>query len=360
MKFRIFFVLLLVALVSSCKVEFNPNASWKDVPSIYCVLDIQEDTVWARVQRCYLGEDNLYNYSHIFDSNNYKEGDIQVHLLAWQGVVNASQNFAITATDRLVDRWELTYTEVPGKPDGNFSSEPQPMYYCVPGARTLKADSSCVFELVVLKSATGDTLATARTAMVGFIPLTIREHDTSENVVKYPNGARGKHFGFIPVNKQNEIRWNALPRARLYQTSVRFYYRKGGDTLSILVPGPTVKNPYNYSEVGSTGLTQRMFLEHIAKALKDNTDSLFNVNFVDVVIYACNEDLNAYMTSQNAQVTPGQEFQAYSNVEGGMGIFGSRRTHIEARVPCDSNGRPDYLPDVLKNLGVGFYGSFSD
>ena len=37
-------MLALVAF-ASCKVEFSPNAPWKDVPSVYCVLDIQEDTV---------------------------------------------------------------------------------------------------------------------------------------------------------------------------------------------------------------------------------------------------------------------------------------------------------------------------
>ena len=49
---------------SSCRVEFSPNAPWRDVPSVYCVLDPEEDTVWVRLQRCYLGEDNLYNYSN--------------------------------------------------------------------------------------------------------------------------------------------------------------------------------------------------------------------------------------------------------------------------------------------------------
>jgi len=280
--------------------------------------------------------------------------------LAWKGIVSNDKDHAITATNELKDRWVLTYTEVPGKPEGNFSSGIQPMYYCVPGIDRLRTDSSCVFELVVMKSSTGDTLATARTTLVGYIPLTIRDRDTSENVITLPSKVKGKHFGFIPVNKQNEIRWNALPRARLYQTLVRFYYRKNGDTLSILVPGPTVKNPYNYDDVSSTGITQYKFLEKIKHELADNTDSLFNVNNVDIIVYACNEDLNAYITSQNAQVTPGQEFQPYTNVEGGVGIFGSRRTHIISNVPCDSNGREQYLPGVLYNLGVGFYGNFSE
>jgi len=358
MKIRLLFIATLAVLLSSCKVEFSPNAPWKDVPNVYCVIDIQEDTVWARVQRCYLGEDNLYNYSSISDSINYREGDIEVHLLAWQGTLNPA-NHSITATDQLVDRWQFTYTEVPGKPDGHFASGVQPMYYCVPGASKLLADSSCVFELVVLNSASGDTLASARTTLVGILPLNIVRYDTLEPVVTMPNDARGRHYGFIPVDKQNEIRWNTLPRGRLYQPSVVFYYRKNGDTLGIEIPGRTLKNQYNYNMLSSKSISQTVFLSAIKKELSDNTDSLFNVNHVDIIIYVCNEDLNAYISSQNSNVTSGQEYQAYTNVNGGVGIFGSRRTHIRTQVPCDSNGRDGYLPALLKDLGVGFYGNFS-
>ena len=358
MKYRLLFLSILASLVCSCKVEFSPNAPWRDVPNVYCVLDLQEDTVWARVQRCYLGQDNLYNYATIADSINYQQGDIQVHLLAWRGILNQSDH-SITATNQLVDRWQMSYTEVPGKPDGNYASGLQPMYYCVPGAGRLLADSSCVFELLVVRSASGDTLASARTTLVGTLPLNIVSHDTVEPVVTLPNAVRGRHFGFIPVNTQNEIRWNTLPRGRLYQPSVVFYYRKNGDTLSIEIPGKTEKNQYNYNMLSSKSITQSSFLSAIKQEPADNTDSLFNVNHVDIIIYVCNEDLNAYISSQASHVVPGQDYQAYTNVQGGVGIFGSRRTHIRVQVPCDSNGREDYLPSQLKNLGVGFYGSFS-
>ena len=76
--------IVIVAFFTSCKVDFSPNAPWRDLPSIYCVIDPEEDTVWARVQRCYLGEDNLYNYAPIADSNYYAPNDISVHLLVWK------------------------------------------------------------------------------------------------------------------------------------------------------------------------------------------------------------------------------------------------------------------------------------
>ena len=136
-------------------------------------------------------------------------------------------------------------------------------------------------------------------------------------------------------------------------------YREGKNRISIEIPGKTEKNQYNYNMLSSKSITQSSFLSAIKQELADNTDSLFNVNHVDIIIYVCNEDLNAYISSQASHVVPGQDYQAYTNVQGGVGIFGSRRTHIRVQVPCDSNGREDYLPSQLKNLGVGFYGSFS-
>ena len=85
----------------------------------------------------------------------------------------------------------------------------------------------------------------------------------------------------------------------------------------------------------------------------------YYVPMVDIFLTACNEDLNAYINSRdNTYSSGGQEYRAYSNVEGGVGVFGARRAHIRVNVPCDSTGKEGYIPDQLRKLGVGFYGQF--
>jgi hypothetical protein len=136
-------------------------------------------------------------------------------------------------------------------------------------------------------------------------------------------------------------------------------YKKNGDTLSIDVPGVVLKNERNASRLSTKALTQDRFLSYIKRELTGNTDSLFNVNNVDITIAVCNEDLNAYISSQNNRNTSGgQEYRSYSNIQGGVGVFGARRAHVRVNVPCDSTGKPDYIPDQLRRLGVGFYGNF--
>lgn len=345
-------ILIVLCSLSACRVDFTPNAEWKDVPTVYCVLDPEEDTIWARVQRCYLGQENLYNYAHIFDSNNYATGTISVHISAWRGPNTPLSG--INATCRMVDSWVLRDTLRYGKPEGNFSSDPQPVFYCVPSHK-LSDYTDCVFQLLIINNYSGDTIARATTDMVGFL-----DHDPSgiEDVVLSHNSIPGYHFGFIPV-KRNEIKWRMLPRGRYYQPGITFYYQKGDDTLSIDVIGTGIKAERFGYALNSKAITEYKFLQTIKAALQDNTDTLFNVNHVDILIYACNEDLNAYITSQNIHVSGGQGFSPYTNIEGGLGIFGSRRTHIRERVPCDSTGKPGYLPDQLHRLGVGFYGNFT-
>ena len=346
---------LLMLLASSCKVEFSPNAEWRNVPVVYCILDPEEDTVWARVQRCYLGEDNLYNYSSIADSNYYLPDDIKVVLLAWKSQPGA--NHSLQPTNVLADHWELDYTLREGKPDGAFPTGPQPIYYCVPG-RKLYGDSNCVFQLVVLNTATGDTLAQSTTTMVGFYPPAIHGRDTSENILIDPNTTKGHEFGYY-IGCRGKITLNAIPRGRIYQTVLTFYYRKNHDTLSIDIEGTPFKNQHNRASLIDGSITQERFLSTIRNHLAANGDSLFNVNNVDIHILVGNEDLNAYMSSQNGSLVSGQEFNNWTNIEGGLGIFASRRSHICVNVPCDSVGKKGYIPDQLRSLGVGFYGSFA-
>ena len=354
-KIAFYFLPFLLLSMVSCKVEFSPNAEWKDVPVVYCVLDPDDDTVWARVQRCYLSEGNLYQYATVVDSNNYPEGEIGVHLLAWRGL--RGSNNILTRTDVLMDRWILADTLRYGKPEGGFAGGSQPIFYCVPNDG-LERDSNCIFQLVVLKNSTGDTLAQSYTTLVGYGSRTIRGGDTIEEVLTSPNGSRGREFGYR-VGCRGELRWNTIPRGRRYQPTITFFYRKRGDTLSVDIPGSYVTDPNNNLTLSSSSITQNRFLSYIKNALRDNTDTLYTVNNVDVNIAVCNEDLNAYLNAQEAYGSAGNG-QLYTNIEGGIGIFGSRRSHITVNVPCDSIGKPGYLPQELINLHVGFYGNWGE
>ena len=43
-RFFLIIACLFSLFLTSCKVEFSPNAPWRDVPDVYCVIDPEEDT----------------------------------------------------------------------------------------------------------------------------------------------------------------------------------------------------------------------------------------------------------------------------------------------------------------------------
>lgn len=343
---KIFLSILILFLATSCKVEFSPNAAWRDVPVVYCVIDPDEDTVWARVQRCYLGEGNIYSYSSIFDSINYPQGDISVKLLAWKG--KRGPHSSLQATQQIMHTWNLTYTLRTDKDSGTFSSPLQPLYYAsVTGADAL--DTSWVYELLVIKSSSGDTIARAQTTLIGYSD--VQTSNNEEYVVMKPSSSIASEFGFR-VGCRGEIKFYTLPRARAYQPIIRFFYSEHGDTLHLDIPCDRLTDPHNYNML-STKISQDRYLSYIREALIHDTAAKKMVNNVDVKLMVCNEELNAYLNSTAQSGIGGQESQPYSNIVGGTGIFASRRAHISVNVPCDSNIKEGYLSYMLNNLGVG-------
>ena len=83
----------------------------------------------------------------------------------------------------------------------------------------------------------------------------------------------------------------------------------------------------------------------------DDTNTKIYPMIFDIYIRACNEDLYAYFNSVDA----GSDGSVYTNIEGGLGIFAARRTHIYRRVPGDPSDRPGIgLHALLRDSIPGF------
>ncbi|MBA2612827.1 MAG: hypothetical protein H0U95_12700 [Bacteroidetes bacterium] len=94
MKFLNFSYLLAVAcilLFSTCKNDLNINAPYKEVPTIYAILNPQEVIQMVRVNKVFLGEGNAADMAKISDSINYQPDEITVTLERYiNGVKNAA------------------------------------------------------------------------------------------------------------------------------------------------------------------------------------------------------------------------------------------------------------------------------
>lgn len=108
MKFYIkpiFFTLLIFAF-TTCKNKLNINAPYKEIPSIYAVLNPQEDIQIIRVNKVFLGEGNANDMAKIADSINYKAGDLLITLERYvngvKTIASKSNNLVVTFHDSVI------------------------------------------------------------------------------------------------------------------------------------------------------------------------------------------------------------------------------------------------------------------
>ena len=339
---RLFYIIALVlgmVQLTSCEVEFSPNADYKEVPVVYCILNQDEDTTWARIQKCYLGEDDLNSYTGISDSVNYPEGAIEVKLLQWKSR-RLANNLLVKVGDSPMAEMLFEY-KVKEKEDGAFGYREQPLYAC---NTKRKLDTNSIYQLVVLKTDTRDTLASAETSLLG-------GDKTLKSINGFQQGSRNWLFKF--AGRGNcIITWDTWTRSRLYQPGIRFYYKSNGEEKYVDINCSDVVNGGRASTL-SANVSQGSYFADIKNALKDDPSPKQYVHHVDVTIDACGEDLKAYLASIRAINGGSQNTQIYTNIDNGIGVFSSRRT-LTVTVPSDSAvGNGTYMA-FLQELNVGF------
>ena len=316
-------LLLSALLMSSCEVEFSPNAEYVETPVVYCVLDQDDDTTWARVERCFLEEGNIYNFGSQSQLYTYPQGTIKVNLLAYR---NGSLVSSVSMTDTLLPR-----------ADGIFDSSPQPLFYTV-----TPLDTTCMYQLQVRHVDTDSLVASTDS-----IPLLLQ---TEASLITSPSNTQRFRF----IGGKCKIAWTSLANARRYQPFVRFYYGENGDTLYQDLPCDIVTSGYL-----TTDYLLQSFLNTLKEALKDDTNHKEYLEIVDIYLTACDEHLNVYINSANTGNNLTQATDTYTDIRGGVGIFAARRTHLYKHFLSDNSMNPIHssapgLRAYLRELGIGF------
>lgn len=335
--FKIIVAIFTFSAFCSCDVEFSPNAQWQDVPVVYCLLDQDEDTTWARVEKCFLGKDDMSNYTQILDSLYYPEGSLSVQLCEWNAV-RGDHNALSPYGNEPRRIMELSGDWFENKQSGSFTSPRQYLFY-YPNPNL---DTACVYQIRVSKvTDTGNVLlASAYTSLVGTDSVTYSSHLHVGN---------GNYFRFM--SGKCDIRWRSFARARYYQPMVRYFYLVNGEYRYVDIPCPELRTT-NYDLNRQVSLNEGTFLANMYGALVDDTSAKGFADSVHVYMRACNEDLNAYLNSNSGDQTGNGHI--YTNIDGGLGIFGARRTLLYKAMRADTAVTSSHLHYKLKELGIGF------
>ena len=316
--FPFFFFLLM-----SCEVEFSPNAEYVETPVVYCVLDQDDDTNWVRVEKCFLEEGSIYDYGSQSQLYTYPQGTLGVRLIAYR-------NGQRVATHNLS---ETLYA----RNDGDFDNSPQPLFFT-----TAPLDSTCRYKLEV-RHLDNDSII----AYTDSIPLILQNNS---NLITAP--ANNQRFRF--VNGICKIAWNALENARRYQPMVRFFYGEDDDTLHLDLYCNSVSHGTLATEYALSS-----FLNSVKEALKNDPNPKRYLEFVEIYLTACDENLNVYMNSVNSGNNLTQATDTYTNIHGGVGVFATRRTHLYKYLLSDNSMNPIHtsapgLRAYLRELNIGF------
>lgn len=350
MKKTLLLLPLLALLCTSCEVEFSPNAEWREIPVAYCLLDQDDDTSFVRIQRCFMGEGDQRTYTTVPDSIYYPSDALQVFIEEWT-CRYTSQGVAYRTGSAPQRYFQFQYAELSNKDSGQFANTLQPVYYC-PTAGLL--DTNCLYRLRVVKNnSTHDTLLSAETNLI-----------TGQMKLQRPNSLNKFRFNGTAGNKSCEFTWTTIAQARQYQPIVRFQYRDfiidrsttPWDTTIIPhyldIQGPTVKSNMT-DATNTTHMEETNYFLAIQQALQGDT---CNKNYIDTVlvyITCCTEPLAAYLYARNPSGVINQEPFTYTNIEGGLGLFGARRTHLYFKVATPNSAADAYVKS-LKALNVGF------
>lgn len=320
-KTYIFLSLLIIFIssfvISSCEVEFDPNDDWKETTIVYGILDQDADTIFIRVQKCFVGKGNYIQFAKQKDSIYYKSEDLDVRMYAYFPWDTNGWD-----TTRAQKRYSFIYTESYKKPEGGFYSEVAPVYYCVT-KNNMSAD--LVYRLEVRNLKTGNFVY-SKTSLVA-----------DYKIIK-PTGTA---FGFPLVNGQNILiagwytRNNGVygDMARLFQPSIRFNFMENGEPAYVDLDFKPKSNPYQINE---TEITYYIYSTDVLSQIKSKVSkrgaavrSFFqDTPCFEIFIYGCNDALSNYI-SNNQTSESLVEKPLYTNINNGIGIFASRRLHIK-------------------------------
>ncbi len=355
---KLILLLSVLCLLMSCKVEFTPNGPWQEIPAVYCVLDQDDDTSYVRVQKCYLGNNNVYDDATIFDSINYPQDALTVLLEEWSATIDGDSILHASGNaPRKIYTFE--YKMATDKDSGMFVYPNQPVYVCETKGQL---DSTCLYKLVILKKESGDTLAYATTQLLW-----------GNMTLLYPNNNQNFDFAGTQGNRYCRIKFSALQGGRRYQPMIRFYYRNfwvtdnpdGTTDTNIIYHAVNIDTEPMKSNMRESTVeypySQGAFLHSVYMAVKDDPYPKNVIDTVDIYIRACNEDLSQYLYTHDVSNGINQMEHRYTNIINGnpaapaVGVFAARRTHLmfTAKTPASYNSN---YKKGLDSLYVGFGG----
>ncbi|MGP1514876.1 MAG: DUF4249 family protein [Bacteroidales bacterium] len=328
---KIVYLLLTLPLVMliACDAEFDPNDDWQEKMMIYCLLDQDDDTTYVRVERCFLGNGNAHEFAKNKDSIYYAPDELDVKLYAYN----------IWDTSTVVAVYDFLYT-TRAKNNGEFFFNTNcPVYYCTTKGRL---STNQLYQLVVTNMKTGKQ-ANAKTLLLGNYTI-----ETTSFTFTEDKGTMGIVWSNLHSYEQSSME----SIAKQFAVSIRFNYTEGGIIKYIDIPvASKVNNNIRFSM--KTAVDTASIFSGMRTKLKGKTNlNWYGVSPFEIKVSAGDLSLFDYISINSASNNSLNYTPIYTNIDGGIGLFAARRTHIHKSF-ADKEISND-IKEKIKTFGFGF------
>lgn len=339
-SFVFIFLVVTSAFISSCKTDFSVAGEYDERPIIHFIIDPSDEIHFMKLNKTFLGDGNAFDFAKVPDSSYFDT----VHAVL-QEVVD----------DEVEREWVLYDTIIENKEDGAFYA-PEQKLYCFRADDLGPPDFSTkkYRYRLNLDIENGKHIVTGEIELVRDIEIDAPSQNIALNFMKTKT-----EYG------AQQIRYT-LGNAEVYNTQLIFRYREVKDgaaslrTTTINI-GTSTRDDFT-SSTGFHTLSGNRFYEILRERIPvDNAVTRRQFRGFEIIVTAGSQDLNNYMIANKPTSSLTQNKPVFTNVEGALGIFSSRRTvtmfkpqYVAPAIRALSSNSTEELCEGALTIALGF------
>lgn len=329
-------LLSIILGLTTCKNDLDILSPYKEIPSIYAVLNPQDNIQMIRVNKVFLGEGNALNMAKIADSINYKPGELIVTL---EHYVNGNKSTSAGANGGPP---EITFRDsVITANSGAFNSS-QRVYVSNTRLKTSgeyklivknkTSGSVYIAQSVVLDSVSGNSFPPFMPPYYKLTPAQIAFYNPGD-----PGNLNTVYIDYSLPNGNYSYRIISVANAKMYESRVRVHYEDtvagaiSGKGYMDFVAGLNIVQEMKAGERLNYNFKGSMVYEGFKKDLEERSvpygGNLIGrlIRYVEFNVICAGQDYYDYLQYAAPSISIAQDKPLYTNFTGGAyGLFAFR------------------------------------
>lgn len=299
---KVFEIIIILLIVSSCETDFNIEASEKEIPIVYGVLNVTEPKQYIRVQRAFLSKDGKVS-----------ELSKDPNILYYSG---GKAILTIPSTGRTILGKRINSEDIGLKRDSGFFAEsPNILYEFDTKDWLVTAPSKVIFTFE------NESLLKGVSAQIALV----KDLQLREGVPSAP-----LNFGYDRVITMG---WNHSTETKLFDLIMRINYQeKSNKTNGIFLEKSVDWFLKDNLEVGSDPTKGSFsfkgieFFKFLGNTLPISSDIQRNMKSIDILLTAGGIEFKEILNLNQANfgLTGSNNIPRYNNIVNGIGFLSSR------------------------------------